>query len=187
MLCSLIIVLPLFNLIYFLLFSNILGVGYVYFSILVIFVIVIFPIFLLFNIIINYYIYYIKFSDWADYYDFFVSIDFIFDKLSSIMLLVVVLIALFVQSFSKWYMYQDPYYYKFFFFLNFFVFFMIPLVLFNNIVFIFVGWEGIGTATTPIFQNKLVVAFRVIAVAAIIILIMTILTRTMTYSEVNNK
>ena len=144
MLCSLIIVLPLFNLIYFLLFSNILGVGYVYFSILVSFVIVISSIFLFFNIINNHYIYYIKFSDWADYYDFFVSIDFIFDELSSIMLLVVVLIALFVQSFSKWYMYQDPYYYKFFFFLNFFVFFMILLVLSNNIVFIFVGWEGIG-------------------------------------------
>lgn len=144
MFCFLIFFLPFFNLVFFVFFSNFIGINYVYLSILVSFFITFFSIFIFFNVSANHYVYYTKLFDWTDFFDFFLAVDFLFDELSALMLLVVVLIALFVQSFSKWYMYADPYYYKFFFLLNFFVFFMMLLVLSNNIILVFVGWEGIG-------------------------------------------
>ena len=144
MFCSLILLLPLFNLVFFAFFSNFIGITYIYTSLLTSLLICVFSVFTFFSVINYHYIYYIKIFDWVDYFDFFVGADFLFDELSSIMLLVVTTIALFVQSFSKWYMKNDPYYYKFFFYLNFFIFFMIILVLSNNIVFLFIGWEGIG-------------------------------------------
>ena len=135
---------PVFNLIYFILFSNFIGISFVYLSIFLSVMSVLMSLFIFFTVNQEHYIYYVKIFDISDYFDFFLSLDFIFDELSCIMLFIVLFISFFVLSFSKWYMKADPYFLKFFYYLNFFIFFMIILVLSNNVILIFVGWEGIG-------------------------------------------
>ncbi|MCX6631618.1 MAG: hypothetical protein NTW28_28740, partial [Candidatus Solibacter sp.] len=66
------------------------------------------------------------------------------DPLSSVMILVVTGIGFLIHVYSTGYMAHDNGYYRFFGYLNLFVFFMLMLVLANNYVLLFVGWEGVG-------------------------------------------
>ena len=69
---------------------------------------------------------------------------FLLDPLSSVMILVVTGIGFLIHVYSVGYMAHDGGYYRFFGYLNLFVFFMLTLVLANNYVLLFVGWEGVG-------------------------------------------
>src|SRR6266849_10016399 len=69
---------------------------------------------------------------------------FLLDPLSSVMILVVTGIGFLIHVYSTGYMAHDNGYYRFFGYLNLFVFFMLILVLANNYVLLFVGWEGVG-------------------------------------------
>jgi len=69
---------------------------------------------------------------------------FLLDPLSSVMILVVTGIGFLIHVYSTGYMAHDGGYYRFFGYLNLFVFFMLMLVLANNYVLLFVGWEGVG-------------------------------------------
>src|SRR6266545_1048834 len=69
---------------------------------------------------------------------------FLLDPLSSVMILVVTGIGFLIHVYSTGYMAHDNGYYRFFGYLNLFVFFMLMLVLANNYVLLFVGWEGVG-------------------------------------------
>ena len=69
---------------------------------------------------------------------------FLLDPLSSVMLLVVTGIGFLIHVYSVGYMAHDGGYYRFFGYLNLFIFFMLMLVLANNYVLLFVGWEGVG-------------------------------------------
>ncbi len=69
---------------------------------------------------------------------------FLLDSLSSVMILVVTGIGFLIHVYSIGYMAHDGGYYRFFGFLNLFLFFMLLLVLANNYVLLFVGWEGVG-------------------------------------------
>ncbi len=69
---------------------------------------------------------------------------FLLDPLSSVMLLVVTGIGFLIHVYSVGYMAHDGGYYRFFGYLNLFIFFMLILVLANNYVLLFVGWEGVG-------------------------------------------
>jgi NADH-quinone oxidoreductase subunit L len=69
---------------------------------------------------------------------------FLLDPLSSVMILVVTGIGFLIHLYSIGYMAHDGGYYRFFGYLNLFVFFMLMLVLANNYVLMFVGWEGVG-------------------------------------------
>src|SRR6266849_611678 len=69
---------------------------------------------------------------------------FLLDPLSSVMILVVTGIGFLIHIYSTGYMAHDNGYYRFFGYLNLFVFFMLMLVLANNYVLLFVGWEGVG-------------------------------------------
>src|SRR6185436_1211513 len=69
---------------------------------------------------------------------------FLLDPLSSIMILVITGIGFLIHVYSTGYMAHDNGYYRFFGYLNLFVFFMLMLVLANNYVLLFVGWEGVG-------------------------------------------
>ena len=60
------------------------------------------------------------------------------------MILVVTGIGFLIHVYSIGYMAHDGGYYRFFGYLNLFVFFMLMLVLANNYVLLFVGWEGVG-------------------------------------------
>ena len=74
------------------------------------------------------------------------SVDFAFylDQLSLIMLLVVTGVGFLIHIYSVGYMWEDPSYYRFFTYLNLFMFFMLTLILANNYLQMFIGWEGVG-------------------------------------------
>src|SRR5512136_1336161 len=69
---------------------------------------------------------------------------FLLDPLSAVMLLVVTGVGFLIHVYSIGYMGHEGGYYRFFGYLNLFVFFMLMLVLANNYVLMFVGWEGVG-------------------------------------------
>jgi len=75
--------------------------------------------------------------------------DFAFylDPLSLVMLLVVTGVGFLIHIYSVGYMWDDPGYYRFFSYLNLFMFFMLTLVLANNYLVMFIGWEGVGLAS----------------------------------------
>jgi NADH-quinone oxidoreductase subunit L len=66
------------------------------------------------------------------------------DALSAIMLFVVCGVGFLVHVYSVGYMHGDPSYYRFFTYLNLFMTSMLILVLADNYLLMFVGWEGVG-------------------------------------------
>src|SRR5881409_2085835 len=69
---------------------------------------------------------------------------FLLDPLSSIWLLFVIGVGMLIHIYSTGYMAHEGGYYRFFGYLNLFMFSMLTLVLGNNYVLMFVGWEGVG-------------------------------------------
>ena len=69
---------------------------------------------------------------------------FLLDPLSSIWLLFVTGVGLLIHIYSTGYMAHEGGYYRFFGYLNLFMFSMLTLILGNNYVMMFVGWEGVG-------------------------------------------
>jgi NADH-quinone oxidoreductase subunit L len=66
------------------------------------------------------------------------------DPLSAVMILVVTGVGFLIHVYSTGYMWDDTGYYRFFSYLNLFMFAMLTLVLANNYLMMFVGWEGVG-------------------------------------------
>lgn len=82
--------------------------------------------------------------NWISAGDLQVSLSFLVDPLSAIMLLIVTGIGFLIHVYSIGYMKNDAGFAKFFAFLNLFVFFMLLLVLGSNYLVMFIGWEGVG-------------------------------------------
>src|SRR5439155_509683 len=72
---------------------------------------------------------------------------FYLDPLSLVMLLVVTGVGFLIHIYSVGYMWEDDGFYRFFTYLNLFMFFMLTLVLANNYLLMFIGWEGVGLAS----------------------------------------
>ena len=79
-----------------------------------------------------------------NYKDIVLNFDIFLDYLNITMFFVVFFISFFVNLFAVWYMWKDSNLYKFITYLNLFSLFMLILVCTNNLVFVFIGWEGIG-------------------------------------------
>jgi NADH-quinone oxidoreductase subunit L len=75
--------------------------------------------------------------------------DFAFylDQLSLVMLLVVTGVGFLIHIYSVGYMWEEGGFYRFFSYLNLFMFFMLTLVMANNYLLMFIGWEGVGLAS----------------------------------------
>jgi len=73
-----------------------------------------------------------------------VGADLRVDALSMTMILVVTGVGFLIHVYSIGYMHGDRLYPRFFAYLNLFVFFMLTLVLAQNFVVLFIGWEGVG-------------------------------------------
>src|SRR6202162_1821431 len=69
------------------------------------------------------------------------------DPLSCVMVLVVTGVGFLIHVYSTGYMAHEGGYYRFFGYLNLFMFSMLMLVLANNLLLLFVGWEGVGTCS----------------------------------------
>ena len=73
-----------------------------------------------------------------------VTVGFLIDQLSAIMLLVVTSISTLIFVYSIGYMHGDGGYYRFFAYLSLFVFSMLILVMANNYLLMYFGWEAVG-------------------------------------------
>jgi NADH-quinone oxidoreductase subunit L len=69
---------------------------------------------------------------------------YLLDPLSAVMVLVVTGVGFLIHVYSIGYMGHEGGYYRFFGYLNLFMFSMLTLVLANNLLLLFVGWEGVG-------------------------------------------
>jgi NADH-quinone oxidoreductase subunit L len=66
------------------------------------------------------------------------------DPLSAVMLFVVTGVGFLIHVYSTGYMAHEGGYYRFFGYLNLFMFSMLTLITANNLLLLFVGWEGVG-------------------------------------------
>ena len=88
-----------------------------------------------------------KVFTWLPVGGFQVDLGFLADPLSVTMLLFVTGIATLIHLYAIGYMHGDPNFSKFFVYLNLFVFSMIMLVLGDNLLVTFLGWEGVGACS----------------------------------------
>lgn len=73
-----------------------------------------------------------------------ISLSLVVDRLSSIMLLIITGVGFLIHVYSIGYMHDDEGFARFFSYLNLFIFFMLLLVLGDNYIVMFTGWEGVG-------------------------------------------
>jgi NADH-quinone oxidoreductase subunit L len=73
-----------------------------------------------------------------------IDIAFLLDPLSAVMLFVVTFVGFWIHVYSAGYMGHEPGYRRYFAYLNLFMGAMLLLVLGNNYLVMFVGWEGVG-------------------------------------------
>ena len=69
------------------------------------------------------------------------------DQLSLVMVLVVSTVGFLIHIYSVGYMAEEGGYYRYFAYLNLFMFFMLTLVMAENYLLMFIGWEGVGLAS----------------------------------------
>ena len=81
---------------------------------------------------------------WIDSGSFKVNLAFQVDALAAVMLLIITGIGFLIHIYSIGYMGHDEGTVRFFVYLNLFVFFMLTLVMGDNLLLLFVGWEGVG-------------------------------------------
>src|SRR5580692_3087832 len=92
------------------------------------------------------------------------EVGFLIDRLSAMMMVVVTFVSLMVHVYTIGYMQDDPGYQRFFAYISLFTFSMLMLVMANNFMQLFFGWEAVGvvsylligfwyTRPTAIFAN----------------------------------
>jgi len=92
------------------------------------------------------------------------EVGFLIDELTVMMMLVVTFVSLMVHIYTIGYMHEDPGYQRFFSYISLFTFSMLMLVMSNNFLQLFFGWEAVGlvsylligfwyTKPTAIFAN----------------------------------
>jgi NADH-quinone oxidoreductase subunit L len=92
------------------------------------------------------------------------NVGFLVDRLTALMMVVVTFVSLCVHVYTIGYMHEDPGYQRFFAYISLFTFSMLMLVMSNNFLQLFFGWEAVGvvsylligfwyTRPTAIFAN----------------------------------
>ena len=72
------------------------------------------------------------------------EVGFLVDRLTALMMCVVTFVSLMVHIYTIGYMYEDPGYQRFFSYISLFTFSMLMLVMSNNFLQLFFGWEAVG-------------------------------------------
>ncbi|MDD5180579.1 MAG: NADH-quinone oxidoreductase subunit L, partial [Gallionellaceae bacterium] len=72
------------------------------------------------------------------------EVGFLIDRLTVVMMLVVTFVSLMVHIYTIGYMEEDPGYQRFFSYISLFTFSMLMLVMANNFMQLFFGWEAVG-------------------------------------------
>jgi NADH-quinone oxidoreductase subunit L len=84
------------------------------------------------------------FFTWLSVGNFHADFAYLLDPLSGIYILFITGVGLLIHIYATGYMHGDPGFYRFFAYLNLFMFMMLTLVLADNLLLLFVGWEGVG-------------------------------------------
>src|SRR5215204_5641314 len=84
------------------------------------------------------------FFTWIAVGNFRADFAYLLDPLSGVYVLFVTGVGLLIHVYATGYMHGDPGFYRFFAYLNLFMFMMLTLVLADNLLLLFVGWEGVG-------------------------------------------
>jgi len=82
--------------------------------------------------------------DWITAGNFSAKFSFLVDNLSTMFLLVITGVGTLIHLYSVGYMHEDDGFRRFMAYLNLFIFFMLLLVLGDNYLVMFIGWEGVG-------------------------------------------
>lgn len=86
----------------------------------------------------------VRLFSWIDSGTLSIPFAFLIDPLTITMLLIITGVGFLIHMYSMGYMKDDPRYNLFFAYLNLFIFFMLLLVLGDNYIVLFAGWEGVG-------------------------------------------
>jgi len=86
-------------------------------------------------------------ATWLSAGGFHAGFSFQLDQLTMVMLCVITGVGFLIHVYSIGYMAHEEGYWRYFAYLNLFMFFMLTLVLADNFVLMFVGWEGVGLAS----------------------------------------
>jgi len=81
---------------------------------------------------------------WLVVGDLSIQVGLLVDSLTAVMLVVVSFVSLMIQIYSQGYMQGDPGYHRYFAFMSLFTACMLGLVMADNLVFLFLFWEGVG-------------------------------------------
>ncbi|MEJ2588261.1 MAG: NADH-quinone oxidoreductase subunit L [Deltaproteobacteria bacterium] len=88
--------------------------------------------------------YHVALFQWFGVGDLRVSMDIHYDALAAIMVLMVTFVASIIHLYSVSFMREDTDYVRYFCYLNLFVFFMLVIALADSLIFVYLGWEGVG-------------------------------------------
>jgi len=89
----------------------------------------------------------ITYAPWINAGPLHVDFSLALDQLSLVMLLIITGVGFLIHIYSVGYMAHEDGYWRYFSYLNLFLFFMTVLVLAENYLLMFVGWEGVGLAS----------------------------------------
>ena len=83
-------------------------------------------------------------TEWFSVADFQVAWSFRYDPLTSLMLMIITGIGTLIHIYAMGYMHKDQSFWRFFAYINLFLASMLMLVLGDNLLIMFLGWEGVG-------------------------------------------
>jgi len=86
----------------------------------------------------------LKFFDWIAAGDFSSSFSVYYDPLAGVMALMVTFVSGLIHLYSVAFMREDEDYWRYFVYLNLFVFAMLVITLADSLIFVYLGWEGVG-------------------------------------------
>jgi NADH-quinone oxidoreductase subunit L len=89
----------------------------------------------------------INYASWINAGPLHVDFSLTLDQLSLVMLLIITGVGFLIHIYSVGYMAHEEGYWRYFAYLNLFLFFMTVLVLAENYLLMFIGWEGVGLAS----------------------------------------
>ncbi|STS92252.1 NADH:ubiquinone oxidoreductase subunit L [Klebsiella variicola] len=87
--------------------------------------------------------------NWMSVGDFNIGFNLVLDGLSLTMLSVVTGVGFLIHMFASWYMAREEGYSRFFAYTNLFIASMVVLVLADNLLLMYLGWEGVGSLFLP--------------------------------------
>ncbi|MGD8809834.1 MAG: NADH-quinone oxidoreductase subunit L, partial [Gammaproteobacteria bacterium] len=85
--------------------------------------------------------------EWATVGNMRLEVGFLVDRLTAVMMTVVTFVSLAVHVYTIGYMHDDPGYQRFFSYISLFTFAMLMLVMSNNFLQLFFGWEAVGVVS----------------------------------------